>query len=114
MTRKYDSNYFASFRIIIEEMIQQKNSWRLKNFDQLIAVKILATAGRAITQSRYNYKLRFKEERSYLKKIYNDDMYLKYKDLFQIHKGVFAKRSHIITNSYKFKMLYTHNITSLK
>lgn len=95
MTRKYDSNYFASFRIIIEEMIQQKNSWRLKNFDQLIAVKILATAGRAITQSRYNYKLRFKEERSYLKKIYNDDMYLKYKIYFKYIKG-YLQKDHIL------------------
>ena len=95
MTKKYDSGYFTSFRTIIEEMIRQKNKWMLQDFDQLIAVKILATAGRAITQSRYNCVLTFKEEKDYLKKINNDHIYSKYKIYFKYIK-IYLQKDHVL------------------
>lgn len=95
MTRKYDPNYFFSFKTVIKQMIQQKELWKLKDFDRLISVKILATVGRAITQSRYNYKCSFKNEKKYLERIYNDDIYKEYKIYLNDVKD-YLQRDHIL------------------
>ena len=53
MTGKFDPDYYFTFRRIFEEIAQQKEKWKLDQFDQLFAIKVLQTVGRAITQSRY-------------------------------------------------------------
>lgn len=46
----------------------------MKDFDLLFATKVLQTAGRAITQSRYNTWRSVKDQKEYLLKICNDSM----------------------------------------
>ena len=54
MTCKFDEKYFFTFKKIFEEIEKQSEKWEVPNFDELFAIKVLLTAGRAITQSRYN------------------------------------------------------------
>lgn len=74
MTAKFDANYYFSFKKIFEEIQKQKVDWKLGNFDELFAVKVLQTVGRAITQSRLNKWKSILEQKQYLKTIRNDDM----------------------------------------
>ena len=74
MTAKYDPNYYFTFKRIFEQIEKEKHSWGLNDFDELFAVKVLQTAGRAITQSRYNKWDSAAEHKSYLKKISDDSM----------------------------------------
>ncbi len=87
MTHKFDPRYFESFRVVIDEIISRKKKWQLIDFEYWIAVKTLATAGRAITQSRYGGKKGIKTHIDYLKKIYNDPVVQKYiKELNTVKK----------------------------
>ena len=74
MTGKFDPNYYFTFKRIFEEIRKQKAEWELDDFDELFAVKVLQTAGRAITQSRYKKWKSFKEHKNYLENICDDDM----------------------------------------
>lgn len=74
MTAKFDVNYYFTFKHIFEQIKKEKSRWNLSDFDKLYAVKVLQTAGRAITQSRYNKWKSVKEQKKYLMSIYNDSM----------------------------------------
>lgn len=74
MTARFDENYYFTFKRIFEEIEKQKDNWNLADFDKLFAVKVLQTAGRAITQSRYNKWNSAKEQKKYLESIRNDSM----------------------------------------
>ena len=74
MTVKFDENYYSTFKSVFEEIEKQKYNWNLSDFDKLFAIKVLQTAGRAITQSRYNKWNSIKEQRMYLLSLYNDPM----------------------------------------
>lgn len=74
MTGKFDKNYYFTFKRIFEEIEKQRENWNLSDFDKLFAVKVLQTAGRAITQSRYNKWSSTKEQIKYLESIRNDPM----------------------------------------
>lgn len=74
MTVKFDANYFFTFKRVFESIEKKKDEWNLKNFDLLFAIKVLQTAGRAITQSRYNTWRSVKDQKEYLLKICNDSM----------------------------------------
>lgn len=74
MTGKYDSNYYFGFKTVLEFLERQNESWKLTEFDKLFAVKVLQTAGRAITQSRYNEWDSIKQQKEYLKKIAEDEL----------------------------------------
>ena len=67
-------NYFFTFKRIFEQIIKKKDEWNLQNFDKLFAIKVLQTAGRAVTQSRYNDWKTYGEEKKYLKTISCDPM----------------------------------------
>lgn len=84
MTAKFDKNYYFTFKKIFEEILLKKDIWNLTNFDKLFAVKFLQTTGRAITQSRYNKCISFKEQKKYLKNLRNDSM-LKH-NLYYLYK----------------------------
>lgn len=75
MTAKFDPEYYFTFKRIFEEIKKKKVEWDLDDFNELFAVKVLQTAGRAITQSRYKKWGSFKEHREYLENIYNDEMF---------------------------------------
>lgn len=77
MTGKFDENYYFTFKRIFEEIEKQKNNWKLVDFDKLFAVKVLQTAGRAITQSRYKKWESMRTQMEYLKQIREDDMFQK-------------------------------------
>ena len=77
MTGKFDENYYFTFKRIFEEIEKQKNNWNLVDFDKLFAVKVLQTAGRAITQSRYIKWESMRTQMEYLKQIREDDMFQK-------------------------------------
>ena len=74
MTAKFDSNYYFTFKHIFDQIKIEKNKWNLNDFDELFAIKVLQTSGRAITQSRYNKWESINEQRRYLKKIRDDSM----------------------------------------
>lgn len=74
MTRKFDKNYYFTFKKIFEEIKKKKNAWNLTDFDELLARKVLQTAGRAITQSRYNEWHSIEEQKVYLESISRDFM----------------------------------------
>lgn len=74
MTRKFDPNYYFGFKTVLEYLEMQKEVWNLPEFDKLFAVKVLQTAGRAITQSRYNKWASMKEQKEYLRRIAEDKM----------------------------------------
>ena len=80
MTAKFDSDYYFAFKRIFEEIKRNSFKWDLKDFDRLFAIKVLQTAGRAITQSRYKQWNSFDEQKNYLENIRNDSML---KDNFQ-------------------------------
>lgn len=73
MTGKFDPDYYFTFKRIFEAIKKKKAEWKLDDFDELCAVKVLQTAGRAITQSRYKKWKSFKEHKNYLKNICDDD-----------------------------------------
>lgn len=75
MTSKFDFDYFFTFKKIFEEIKKYKDDWNLKDFDELFAIKVLQTTGRAITQSRYKKWKTFKEHKGYLKLLYFDSLF---------------------------------------
>lgn len=72
MTTKFDANYFKSFKPALTLIYEQKNKWNLADFDKLFSIKVLQTAGRAITQSRYNKWDSYNDHKNYLLEIKND------------------------------------------
>lgn len=82
MTGKFDSNFYANHRVIINQMEKRKNQWALKDFDKLMTIKVLTTIGRSITQSRYCKNMSLKEHVNYLKILAEDDFFRKYVKLF--------------------------------
>lgn len=77
MTTKFDINYYFTFKRIFEQIEKEKDVWNLEDFDRLFAIKVLQTAGRAITQSRYKKWNSVREHKEYLKNICNDFMLMK-------------------------------------
>ena len=75
MTNKFDNNYYFTFKKIFEKIQNNSSSWNLKDFDQLFAIKVLQTAGRAVTQARYKKWSSIKEQKQYLNSISEDDQF---------------------------------------
>jgi len=95
MTAKFDYNYYASFKVVLENILQRKEIWKLENFDELLGIKVLSITGRAITQSRLNKWKSYKEYKNYLKTIRSDffvEKYIKYITKEKIR----LQRTHII------------------
>lgn len=77
MTGKFDPNYFYSFKTVIEKIEEREKLWNLDGFSQLLSIKVLTTAGRAITQSRYNIWKNIREHKKYLSDIREDKLFKK-------------------------------------
>lgn len=74
MTGKFDENYYFTFKKIFEEIEKQSEKWEVQTLMNCFAIKVLQTAGRAITQSRYNHWKFMREHIEYLGKIREDRM----------------------------------------
>ena len=76
MTGKFDPEYYESFKMVFSELLKERDLWKFEGSDQLFAIKILSTVGRAITQSRYNKWTSEKEHAMYLKCIRQDQYFM--------------------------------------
>lgn len=113
MTRKYDPEYYFTFKTVFEQIAQQKNIWKLQDFDRLFAVKLLQTTGRAITQSRYKKWRSTKDHRKYLIRIREDKM-LDSNVIYLNQIKKYLQKDHVILlKLMKYKM-YLLIITLLK
>lgn len=74
MTHRFDENYYIGFKAVLEQIRNQKNSWKICDFDRLFAVKVMQTVGRAITQSRYRSWESYTQQKEYFTNIRNDKM----------------------------------------
>lgn len=74
MTHKFDENYFSGFEVVLEQIEKNGNNWKVSNFEKLFAIKVMQTAGRAVTQSRYHQWKSYGEQKIYLVKIREDKM----------------------------------------
>ena len=61
--------------IILEKIKEKEDNWNIENFSELFAIKVLQTAGRAITQSRYFKWDSVVKQKEYLLSIRYDDMF---------------------------------------
>jgi glycosyltransferase involved in cell wall biosynthesis len=103
MTSKFDQNYFLTFKKIFEQIEKKKADWNLKDFDRLFAIKILQTAGRAITQSRYNKWDSIKNHKSYLIQLSNDQMLKNNYKYLKIVKNDLQYDHYLLLNLLKSK-----------
>lgn len=104
MTGKFDKNYYFTFKRIFEEIEKQKDDWNLAEFDKLFAVKVLQTAGRAITQSRYKKWESMRAQVKYLKQIREDEMFQKNMLYLNTVKGKLQKNHAILLELLKNRM----------
>ena len=104
MTGKFDENYYFTFKRICEKIEKQKNNWNLVDFDKLFAVKVLQTAGRAITQSRYKKWESMRNQMEYLKQIREDEMFQKNILHLAAIKGKLQKGHVILLEMLSLKM----------
>lgn len=104
MTGKFDENYYFTFKRIFEKIEKQKNNWNLVDFDKLFAVKVLQTAGRAITQSRYKKWESMRNQMEYLKQIREDEMFQKNILHLAAIKGKLQKGHVILLEMLSLKM----------
>ena len=74
MTRKFDYDYYFGFKKVLEYLEAQSMIWKIPKFNHFFAIKVLQTAGRAITQSRYKNWASMDEHKTYLKQIAEDEM----------------------------------------
>ena len=106
MTSKFDKDYYFTFKKIFKEIIKEKQTWNLKNFNKLFAVKVFQTAGRAITQSRYNKWNSCGAQRKYLKKIREDKMFIANLKYFDDIKETLQKDHYLLLKLLKFKFYF--------
>lgn len=113
MTGKFDSLFYFSFKIVINNILERKEYWQIPDFDQLLTEKILTITGRAITQSRYGRNLSFSEHIRYLKQLREDDLVDHYiKHLAEVKK--YLQKDHVILLFLLKKKYYLIIIMLLK
>lgn len=81
MTKNFNQNYYYDFKDINNYVKKYKDMWDLPNYNILFSTKLFTVVGRAITQSRYQKKLSYYDEKKYLMQIRNDSdvrLYEKY------------------------------------
>lgn len=112
MTAKFDVNYYGSFKVVFKEIIKRKEKWNLPDFEYLVSIKVLSTAGRAITQTRLKKWKNHNEYKKYLQKIRKDDILNEYIGNLNMIKGQIQK-SHFVFLFLLKKHLYCMIITLL-
>lgn len=96
MTSRFDNHYLDDFSSAFGEIIDNKDVWLVKEFDELIATKIYYTLGRAITQLRYGDDLSWKAKKDYLYKLKGNNYVQKYMDCFSRIKNALPGRYRVL------------------
>ena len=82
MTKRFNQNYYCDFKNINNYVKKYKEEWNLPNYDILFSTKLFIVVGRAITQSRYQKKMSYYDEKKYLMKIRNDNDVIFYEQYY--------------------------------
>ena len=78
MTNRFDPHFYSTFRKIFADSMKTIKHWEFPEKEQALSCKVLSTAGRSITQSRFFEWSSAKEHKAYLKKIQNDSFFQSY------------------------------------
>lgn len=102
MTAKFNPEYYSSFRKIFDEILKRKDSWDIDHEEEYFALKVLGTAGRAITQSRYKRWSNKEDQRKYLESIQKDSVFqASYRYIGEVKKKL--QRDHTILTKLLYK-----------
>ena len=113
MTGKFDPDFYRTFRYLFEEIEKRKDDWKLPEYENLMAVKTLFTAGRAITQLRYAECINMKNQLKYLSEIREDGTFRKYIYKLKVVKR-YLQRDHVILLELLEKRCYRSIVWMLK
>ncbi len=94
MTEKYQENFYYQYKEVFNCIQDQIKRWDLDNVDWLMASKLFSIVGRAITQSRLDIQMNFKERKRYLENLRKDSFIQQYE---QYYKRIFFR----LQNSHK-------------
>ena len=103
MTAKFDANYYTGFKTIVRLIEKEKDSWNLEDYEERISIKVLFTAARAITQSRFGKWENSRQHREFLEKIEKDDLFRRYIPYLQADKQYLQKDHYILLKLLKNK-----------
>lgn len=107
MTRRFDKNYYIGFKAVLEQIRNQKNSWKICDFEKLFAVKVMQTVGRAITQSRYGVWKSYTQQREYFTNIRKDDMVDNALSYLKSIKGYLQTDHYYLLTLLKFRLYFS-------
>ncbi len=107
MTRRFDENYYTGFKVVLEQIKNQKNSWNICDFEKLFAVKVMQTVGRAITQSRYGVWKSYTQQREYFINIRNDEMVDTALSYLKSIKGYLQTDHYYLLTLLKFRLYFS-------
>ena len=107
MTCRFDRNYYIGFKVVLEQIRNQKNSWSICDFEKLFAVKVMQTVGRAITQSRYGVWKSYTQQRGYFTNIRNDEMVDTALSYLKSIKGYLQTDHYYLLTLLKFRLYFS-------
>ena len=107
MTRRFDKNYYIGFKAVLEQIRNQKNSWKICDFEKLFAVKVMQTVGRAITQSRYGVWKSYTQQREYFTNIRKDEMVDNALSYLKSIKGYLQTDHYYLLTLLKFRLYFS-------
>ena len=107
MTRRFDKNYYIGFKVVLEQIRNQKNSWEIYDFEKLFAVKVMQTAGRAITQSRYGFWKTYMQQKEYFTSIRNDELVNNALSYLKSIKGYLQANHYYLLTLLKFRLYFS-------
>lgn len=106
MTRRFDKNYYIGFKTVLEQIRNQKNSWKICDFERLFAVKVMQTVGRAITQSRYGFWKSYPQQKEYFTNIRNDELVDDALSYLKSIKGYLQTNHYYLLTLLKFRLYF--------
>lgn len=106
MTRKFDKNYYFWFKTILQQIKNQEKKWQLGDFRSLFAIKVLQTAARSITQSRYNKWNSYEKHKVYLKDIREDELVKEALFFLRSTKSKLQKDHYYLLLLFKYKLYF--------
>lgn len=107
MTGNFNENYYKGFTAIFERIKNIEKD--IPDFERLMAVKVLSTAGRAVTQLRYDGNKNRRIHTQYLTNIQKDKFFRKYiLDLSKVQNYI-QKNHFILLLFLKYKLYFLIN-----
>lgn len=83
MTKKFNTNYYQEFKQVNDYLKKIDEITKIQDFNYLFSVKLFTIIGRAITQSRYDKKMSYKNRKKYLISIRYDEDVCKYENYYK-------------------------------